>query len=258
MFISGFGADYAMDHERSLYCLRIPLHRTSLEQMRDWLNARNDGIRKTEYHWNVVTDNCSHLTHNTLASASLVPPKRTGKRFRLKDKSAPFDDLVAIADAAFHAEFDWWSAFRNPTLRKGIDLFDQILPTPGVVVDFIPKNTRNDVFDLDNDAPWFSPTPDVHKNGYKKKFRRFYTESRYTSLGKSLEIWRDRYIAARDGYRRALADGTIRAKQTALSAKDRVTAWQFERFIHSYGVFIERTAAEAEAALEAYREFSAR
>jgi hypothetical protein len=74
------GIDFAISYARSSFCTRLPMPKEAMNKVIKKLNESNsEAFEKSEdgkrgYTYNVVTDNCSHLIHNALASTGMFDP----------------------------------------------------------------------------------------------------------------------------------------------------------------------------------------
>ena len=125
-----------------------------MQRMIDFLNARNAVYRDghADYQWNVVEDNCSHLTHNALAAAGLWEewpidrfvlvaafdfpvPKNEFINLMRRSNDLPVDDLAAV--------------YEDPAARRMV-LAGEGLPTrPGALAEAFPARPDNDLYRTD-------------------------------------------------------------------------------------------------------------
>ena len=146
--------DYAIDFGRGRYCARQPVSPAQMARMIAFLNARNDVYRDghADYEWNVLEDNCSHLTHNALAATGLWDewpidrfvlvaaldfpvPKNEFVNLMRRTNDLPVDDLAAI--------------YEDPAARRMVLAGDGLPTRPGALADAAPARPNNALYRTD-------------------------------------------------------------------------------------------------------------
>ncbi|WP_298224737.1 DUF4105 domain-containing protein [Acidocella sp.] len=191
--------DYATCFGRDAYCARLPLSTTQMTAIVNYLNALNEPYRTGQklYHWRLLNNNCVHVAHNALAAAGVWPAWPTGTFFiRAAFKfPVPKNAIVDLAARANDLELENPEAlFQDHVAREAL-LAQCNLPTgPGGLTSIIPAMTNNEIYDTRKlrlifyDNPFWGP--------YRFRFRRMFTEPRYTALGANLRHFARRYTEA--------------------------------------------------------------
>jgi hypothetical protein len=192
--------DYAVNFGRDIYQARIPLNRSRMAAVVDFLNVLNSPYRegKRVYRWRVLNDNCSHVTHNALACAGIWSPWPTGQSpliaaFGFPVPKNEFVDLMLrtndfpIADAK--------AVYNDPSARRAL-LDGNSLPTaPGALASASSAVVSNDLYLTERlrlifyDSPFFGP--------YRAQLARIFREARYSDLRENLRHFVGLYQEAR-------------------------------------------------------------
>jgi hypothetical protein len=232
--------DYAIGFGRDRYCARVPMSRGKMGTVVTFLNGLNAPYRRgdKEFEWNVLRDNCAHVTHNALAAVDLWDEWPTDRfvLFAVFDFPVPKNELVNLAVRTNDAPLtDLSTLYADESARRAI-LRDGSLPTePGALVETEPVFRKNDVYDSDlllifYEDPIFRP--------YQTRFDRIFAQPRYTDLRTNLE-----YFAA-------LFD-KIENDRRPLAAYAERTDAGFAAFYEQYYDFAGRQGAALRAELAA-------
>jgi len=161
------GTDYAIKFSRTSLCARLPVTKDLVEQMIQYLNARNEEIftGKAKFNWSAYYDNCAHTVHNALARAGLWKFKKLNQN-RIKqffNKAIPANEFADLA-------------------RLGEN-------QPGALLKIIPAHKPNDLFGTEYElfvmeGPLRKPTT--------KKIRKMLAEPRHTDLEANLLYYKKR------------------------------------------------------------------
>lgn len=183
--------DFAIGIGRDRYCSRVPMSRDKMGTIVTFLNNLNAPYRRgdKDFEWDVLRDNCAHVTHNALAAVDLWDdwpvdrfilvaafdfpvPKNELVNLVLRTNDAPIDDLSALYDD---------DAARRAVLR------DDWLPSePGALVETEPVFQKNDVYDSDLELIFYE---DPIFRRYQHRFDRIFADRRYTDLRANLEYF---------------------------------------------------------------------
>ena len=192
MYEVSVATDYAIGFGRDRYCARIPLTRAQMAKVARFLNEQNEQYRsgKKDFEWNVLRDNCAHLTHNALAAAGVWDDWPT-ERFILVaafDFPVPKNEFVNLMRRTNDGSLkDPEAVYDNLAERHDL-LQDDWLPTqPGGLAEFQSAVQNNDVYDTDlhlifYDVPVVGP--------YEQDFQDILKERRYTDLRANLRYFR--------------------------------------------------------------------
>ncbi|TMD60045.1 MAG: hypothetical protein E6I87_07800 [Chloroflexi bacterium] len=209
------GTDFALNFARTAYTVRLPLRRSSIRAVIDYLNGANERAQRIGYRWNAYTNNCSHVLHNALAAAGVWDPKdirgsgaidlaadvfSVAKGVvvgRMSDFSFPANNFVRLYEAGNERPIDdALAAFRNRdvvrTLNEG-----WISTGPGALIGLHPMQeaARNELFAAGRDPFLFSiPMFWDKRNEFERLTRKASTN--LTDLGANLMRFRERYAKA--------------------------------------------------------------
>lgn len=235
MYEISIATDYAMNFGRDIYAARVPLDHARMAAIVGFLNGLNAPYRNASrvYRWRVLNDNCSHVTHNALASAGIWADWPTGRFFAIAAFGFPvpkneFVDLVLrtndlpIQDAQ--------ALFDDSLVRRAL-LETNALPTaPGALAAAVRAIADNALYDTDRlrlifyDNPFWGP--------YRSRLARIFSEPRYVDLRANL-----RHFAA--VYREALD----RRRMAPSGAAGAMPCEERAQFHHRYDRYIEHEAA---------------
>ena len=175
--------DYAIGYGRDRYCARVPVSRTEMARIVDYLNGLNRPYRdgKAEYEWSVLNDNCIHVAHNALTAIGFWPLWPT-HRFILVaafDFPVPKNEFVNIMRRANDMPIGNLVAVLNNRPARRALLAGDALPTrEGAIATFVPAVQQNAVYDTTDlqlifyDDPVFGP--------YEGWYRKIVATPRYT------------------------------------------------------------------------------
>jgi len=194
--------DYGAQFGRDTFRARIPLDRTRVGVMVDFLNAVNLPYRNGEriYRWKLFNDNCVHVAHNALAAAGVWKPWPTGQwavlaMFKFPVPKNTFVDLMLRAN---DLPIEDAQALYNDVAARDALLASGTLPTaPGALAVAGPAIAENDVYDVARlrliffDNPYWGP--------YRFRFERIFAIPRYTDLHANLRRFVARYAVAGAG-----------------------------------------------------------
>ena len=191
------GTDFALKFGRTVFCSRLPVTRTMLQKILNYLNDLNReyALGEADYNWSVYHDNCSHVLHNSLAAAgvwSYTSVNQTKLR-QLKNLSIPaneFADLALLSMTYPIEDFDkiYQDEFkRESLLRRGW------LPTRhGALFDITGVHQNNEVYDT-RFKLFVLQTPVLKQKG--KKIREMVNDPRFTEVKDNLLYFKSRYEA---------------------------------------------------------------
>jgi hypothetical protein len=186
MYEMSVSTDYAIGFGRGRFCARVPLSPARMARAIAYLNGRNalykDGSRTFE--WDVLRNNCSHLTHNALAAAGVWPPEPTDQFLPVAALTMPVprNEFVDLARRAGESGRDPARLRRDPVARAWLAA-GELPPGPGAIVESEPPAQTNDLYDTSvslifYDDPVFGP--------YRPWSDAILTAPRYTDLDANL------------------------------------------------------------------------
>jgi hypothetical protein len=195
MYDISIATDYAVGYGRDRYCARVPLDREKMARVVRYLNDLNleykDG--KKDFEWNVLQNNCVHVTHNALAAAGIwdewemgefvlyaafdfPTPKNEFVNLMRRTNDLPLDDLMAI--------------YQDDAARQALMHGAGLPAEPGALAQAEIAFTDNEVYDTDlalifYDYPLIGP--------YFRRFREIFSEPRYSDIHASLTYFAELY-----------------------------------------------------------------
>lgn len=236
--------DYAVDFGRGRLCGRLPVSRARMARIVAALNARNAAYRggKPAYVWNVLQNNCAHLTHNALAAAGLWPACPIERPLPLAALTFPVpkNEVMDLLHRANDFDLaDLPAIFHDPLARMEL-LRDGVLPAaPGALLLSEPARAENEVYDPEETLIFYQ---DPVFGSFQTWLNHMQAAPRYHDVLANLEHFQRLYARIQAG-RKPLA--WWRAHHPALwrGADD------FPGFYSAYYQAIDRDAAWVRAAL---------
>ena len=207
MYELSVATDYALSFGRDRYCARVPLDRDRMRGVVTYLNGVNAPYRSGErrFEWDVLRDNCAHLTHNALATVGIWRPWPIERPllFAAFDFPVPKNEFVNLMRRTNDLPFD------NPaTLHDDDELLaalrekDWIATRPGALAEAERAVPVNDIYNTHLRLIFYDEPVFGH---YQQHFDAIFRDPRYTDLRANLA-----YFAAR--YDRILASRPASAK----------------------------------------------
>jgi hypothetical protein len=198
MYEISVATDYGAQFGRESFRARVPLDRTRIGAMVDYLNAINAPYRAGKtYHWRLFNDNCVHVSHNALAAAGLWAPWPTGQfvpfaawRFPVP-KNAFVDVLRRANDLPLE---DAQALYEDDAARSALLTTGNLPVAPGALASIGPAITNNDVYDVDRLRLIFFDN--FVWGPYRFHFKRIFATPHYTDLRANLQHFAARYAAA--------------------------------------------------------------
>jgi hypothetical protein len=226
MYEVSVATDYAIAFGRDRYCARVPMDRSEMGEIVDYLNRLNQPYRtgRREFEWDVLRNNCAHMVHNALAAVGLWDDWPTDRfvLFAAFDFPVPKNEFVNLVRrtndmplADLHALYDDGVA-RASLLREG-----RIATMPGALAQAERAIRPNEIYDTDLRLIFYDEPVFGH---YQQWFDRIFTERRYTDLRANLVHFSELYGAI-------LADARIWSPSNG-GASD------FDRFANRYRDYV--------------------
>ena len=180
--------DYAVDFGRNRVCARTPLTHEQMSNVVAYLNSVNEPYRtdEREFEWDVLRNNCSHMTHNVLAAAGVWDEWQTEQflLFAAVDFPVPKNEFVNQMRRTNDMDLsDLPAIYNDASARENLMLKD-VLPThPGALAEIGHIVPDNDVYGTEShlifyDEPIFG--------SYQSHFDQIFTQPRYFDLGANL------------------------------------------------------------------------
>ena len=210
--------DYAVDFGRDRYCVRVPIDRARMAGVVDYLNAVNAPYRagvKT-FEWDVLRDNCAHLTHNALATVGLWRTWSLNQPLVVAafDFPVPKNEFVNLVRRTNDLPVDDPRAlYGDPALRDALFDQDWLATRPGALVESERAIPVNAMYDTHLRLIFFD---EFFTGPYQPWFEQIFHEPRYTDLRANLDHFSVLYskILAKRG-RVPLADAGLAAFEQA-------------------------------------------
>jgi hypothetical protein len=188
MYEASVATDYGVALGRGRVCARLPVTRGQMQRVVAYLNAQNaqfhDGGRV--FDMTVLTNNCSHFTHNVLAAAGLWEEWPTDRFFLVSALSFPVPKNEFVNQMRRSNDLpldDPILLFKDAAARRAL-LGNDWLPTgPGAIATAVPIRAANDVYDTDVSLIFY----DIPVFGsFEEYFDRIAADRRYTVLADNL------------------------------------------------------------------------
>lgn len=242
MYEISVATDFALNFGRDRYCARVPLSREKMARVVGYLNGLNAPYQEgaKTFDWDVLTNNCSHVTHNALAAAGLWDVWEMGRFFLVAAFDFPtpkneFVNLMRRTNDGPLADLD--AVFADDTARAALIEGDGLPTQPGSLAQAEAAAHANDFYDTDLALIFYD---EPLTGSYERHFRQIFSEPRYTDLRANLAYFRDLYARiARQ--RRPLADA---ARDAGGAERD-----AFAALYAPYYSYIDRASATVNAAL---------
>ncbi len=198
--------DYAIDFGRGRYCARVPATTAQMDRMIAYLNGLNALYRdgKRVFEWNVLQDNCSHLTHNTLAAAGVWPdwPTHQFVLFAAFDFPVPKNEFINLMRRANDQDLaDLHALYRDPETRRAVLDGDWPSTRPGALAQAYPARPSNDLYRTQLQLIFYD---EAFTARYEHRLEAIEAEPRYRELGANLAYFADLYHRL-DAQRRPLS-----------------------------------------------------
>jgi hypothetical protein len=242
MYEISVATDFALNFGRDRYCARVPLSREKMARVVGYLNGLNalykDGAKT--FDWDVLTNNCVHVTHNALAAVGLWDEWEMGRFFLISafDFPTPKNEFVNLMRRTNDAPLaDIEEVFGDDAARRALLNGDGLPTQPGALAQAEAAATANDFYDTDLALIFFD---DPVLGSYETHFREIFADKRYTDLRANLAYFRDLY--ARIARARRPLEDNLRDRSGAARGA-------FAAFYGRYYAYIDRAGATVNAAL---------
>jgi hypothetical protein len=244
MYQVSLGTDYALSYARDRYCARIPLSRDQMQKVVTYLNDINTPYRSgaKSYRWNVVKDNCNHLSHNALAVAGIWKPWPTHRPLIRAAFSFPVpkNEFVNLIWRTNNGPIDLETLYADPIARRALLSENEATTQPGGLAVLSRMVTDNEIYDPDVELIFYD---DPVLGPYERRFRRLQTEARYSDLRANLGHFSELYRAI-SASRKPLSWHLAHMKDKSPAERD-----DFATVYTRYYGYIERQRAKVDRAL---------
>ena len=194
--------DYAIGFGRDRYCARVPIDRARMAGVIAYLNAVNQPYRLGVklFQWDVLRDNCAHLTHNALATVGLWRHWPTDRALLVAafDFPVPKNEFVNLMRRVNDLPIDdpeiLW---HDRELRSALTIQGWIATRPGGLAEAERAVGENAMYETDLRLIFFD---EAITGTYRGRFDTIFRASRTTDLRSNLDHFAavyDRILAAR-------------------------------------------------------------
>jgi hypothetical protein len=253
MYDVSVGTDYAIGFARDRYCARVPLSREKMAEVVRFLNALNDIYRdgKKNFEWDVLQDNCAHMTHNALAAVGVWDQWETGQFVVLAalDFPVPKNEFVNLARRTNDLPLERLDDLFADDAARRVLMTENWLPTlPGGLVESEPVVQQNEVYDTHLRLIFYDePILGI----YQRRFDAVFSEPRYLDIRANLKYFSALYAriaAARQPVDWYLTPRNPKLRPSKIAPGDRR---EFRVFYDQFYRYIEGKRAEIDAKLAA-------
>lgn len=146
--------DFALRYARNVFCARVPVTETVLDEVMAFLNDKNReyATGKADYNWNLFTDNCVHTVRNALAAANAWSPisVRQLKILSLLNLAVPANEFVNLAVLGSDGPLDdYHSVYDEDPARDSLNDFKWLPTRQGALIKTLPVHEPNDIYNTD-------------------------------------------------------------------------------------------------------------
>lgn len=186
MYEISIATDYAVDFGRDRYCARVPMNRDQMKRVVTYLNDLNAPYRagKREFQWDVLGNNCSHMTHNALAAAGIWTEVGVDEPFFIAafDFPVPKNEFVNLIRRTNDMPIDnLLTLYGDDVARQNLLIHGRLPLRPGALAEAAPIMQKNDLYDTDTRLIFYDPIGE-----YQRAFERILADPRYLDLRANL------------------------------------------------------------------------
>ncbi len=183
--------DYAIGFGRDRYCARIPIDRTRMAGVVRYLNEVNAPYRRGErvFNWDVLRDNCAHLTHNALATVGLWRHWPTDRSLLVAafDFPVPKNEFVNLMRRTNDLPIaDAEALYDDDEVRAALLDKNWLATRPGALAEAERAVPANTMYDTKLRLIFYDEAMFGH---YQERFEAIFTDPRYTDLRVNLDYF---------------------------------------------------------------------
>lgn len=191
MYEMSIATDYAIGFGRGRYCARVPLDRTKMAKVVQYLNNLNVDYKSgaKSFEWNVVQNSCSHVNHNALAAAGLWDAWETNQfiLFAAFDFPVPKNEFVNLMRRTNDLELDRLrDLYDDAAIRQTLVQEGWMAMQPGSLAEVRPVIQDNDVYETNLGIIFYD---EGFLGVYQKRFDKILSEPRYFDLQANLQYF---------------------------------------------------------------------
>jgi len=186
MYEISIATDYAVNFGRDRYCARVPMSREQMKRVVAYLNQLNAPYRdgKREFQWDVLGNNCSHMTHNALAAAGIWTDVGVDEPFFIAafDFPVPKNEFVNLILRTNDMSLDnLLTLYGDDVARKDLLAHGRLPLRAGALADAASILQKNDIYDTDTQLIFYDPI-----GRYQRAFKEILADQRYLDLRSNL------------------------------------------------------------------------
>jgi len=190
--------DYALRVARTIFCARLPLPESALNEIAGFLNELNReyATGEADYNWSGYHDNCVHLIYNALAETGMWPPRSINviKLRQLFNLAIPANSVVDLGWLASHSPLeDPDEVYADPLIRASLQTSNWIPNRHGALLKSMPIHQDNELFDTGTRLFILNR---IFGFSARDKAGTLFADARYTELEANLRFYRSRYEVA--------------------------------------------------------------
>jgi hypothetical protein len=180
--------DYAIAFGRDRYCARVPIDRARMGGVIAYLNGVNAPYRSGEkvFHWDVLRDNCAHLTHNALATVGLWRHWPTDRVLLVAafDFPVPKNEFVNLMRRTNDLPIaDPNAIYADSELRDALFDQDWLATRPGALAEAERAVQDNAMYDTKLRLIFYD---EAITGRYQRRWDAIFSDPRYTDLSANL------------------------------------------------------------------------
>ncbi len=178
------GTDFAPDFARNRLCARAPVSKAQMQAAVDYLNGRNAPYRsgEKEFHWDVLRNNCTHMTHDVVAAADVWDtwPRNDSLALAALDFPVPKNEFINLMRRTNDTDLsDLDALYGDKTVRDGLMQYGFLPDEPGALAEFSPVTAQNDVYSTHSRLIFFD---EAIFGTYQPWQDKIFSDPRYTDL----------------------------------------------------------------------------
>ena len=195
MYEMSVATDYAIAFGRDRYCARVPIDRRRMQGVVTYLNSVNAPYRsgEREFHWDVLRDNCAHLTHNVLATVGVWRHWPTERPLLIAafDFPVPKNEFVNLMRRTNDLPIEHPNTIMdNDELRDALLNQDWIATRPGGLAEAERAVPVNALYDTNLRLIFYDEEVFGH---YQQRFEQEFHEPRYMNLSANFKYFASKY-----------------------------------------------------------------
>jgi hypothetical protein len=199
----GIGTDLALRFARSVFCARIPVTESMLDEIIAFLNDKNREYAEgdADYNWSVWADNCAHTLRNAFAAANIWSPLsvRAVKFRQLFNLAVPANEFVNLAELGTEGNIsDYREIQQNGPERDTLHEFHWLPTRHGALLKTLPVHEPNDLYDT---TFRLFTLQSPFRMGRTRRAIDLLSDERFVKLDANLRYFREKYdmiLASRD------------------------------------------------------------